>query len=205
MKCRKLLAGGIMLSVLTLGHWHQAMASDYLGQFCLVLKPGTEYEEILEVGLDKMGNDHITVAGTLETDKTYPVGGNVELIGENWRMSLLSTWKYQHDIYHLKIETKTLKGKFWRTGRTYNDDSKEFDSSYDSGEVRGFRCAVVKPGTECDGLQIPPGHLPPPGSCRIWSPGVPPGHQGPPGACSVKVPEGTCLIDQYGIVRTIGG
>src|SRR6266508_1401696 len=26
-------------------------------------------------------------------------------------------------------------------------------------------------------LGIPPGHLPPPGQCRIWVPGEPPGHQ----------------------------
>lgn len=26
-------------------------------------------------------------------------------------------------------------------------------------------------------LGIPPGHLPPPGECRIWIPGEPPGHQ----------------------------
>ena len=26
-------------------------------------------------------------------------------------------------------------------------------------------------------LGIPPGHLPPPGQCRVWLPGTPPGHQ----------------------------
>jgi hypothetical protein len=30
---------------------------------------------------------------------------------------------------------------------------------------------------------IPAGHLPPPGSCRVWYPGTPPGHQPPPQAC----------------------
>jgi hypothetical protein len=33
-------------------------------------------------------------------------------------------------------------------------------------------------------LGIPPGHLPPPGSCRVWIPGDPPGHQAPSGSCS---------------------
>jgi hypothetical protein len=32
---------------------------------------------------------------------------------------------------------------------------------------------------------IPPGHLPPPGSCRIWYPGTPPGQQPPPDRCDV--------------------
>jgi len=30
---------------------------------------------------------------------------------------------------------------------------------------------------------IPYGHLPPPGSCRVWVPGRPPGHQPPPVDC----------------------
>lgn len=32
-------------------------------------------------------------------------------------------------------------------------------------------------------LKIPPGHLPPPGQCRVWYPGKPPGHQPPPTSC----------------------
>jgi len=32
-------------------------------------------------------------------------------------------------------------------------------------------------------FNIPPGHMPPPGSCRIWYQGIPPGKQPPPGNC----------------------
>jgi hypothetical protein len=32
-------------------------------------------------------------------------------------------------------------------------------------------------------LGIPPGHLPPPGQCRVWVPGNPPGHQPRPRSC----------------------
>lgn len=32
-------------------------------------------------------------------------------------------------------------------------------------------------------IRIPPGHLPPPGLCRVWYPGRPPGHQPPPTDC----------------------
>jgi hypothetical protein len=32
-------------------------------------------------------------------------------------------------------------------------------------------------------LGIPPGHLPPPGQCRVWIPGTPPGHQAPSSPC----------------------
>lgn len=46
-------------------------------------------------------------------------------------------------------------------------------------------------------LGIPPGHLPPPGRCRIWIPGVPPGHQGGSGSCALlerRVPPGAWLV-----------
>lgn len=36
-------------------------------------------------------------------------------------------------------------------------------------------------------LHIPPGHLPPPGSCKVWYPGKPPGHQPPPTSCGAAL------------------
>ena len=44
---------------------------------------------------------------------------------------------------------------------------------------------------------VPPGHLPPPGECRIWYRGTPPGQQPPPGPCHVlerQVPPGAVLV-----------
>lgn len=32
-------------------------------------------------------------------------------------------------------------------------------------------------------VRIPPGHLPPPGECRVWYADRPPGHQPPPTSC----------------------
>ena len=46
-------------------------------------------------------------------------------------------------------------------------------------------------------VKIPPGHLPPPGECRIWYPDRPPGHQPPPGDCyslQYQVPPGAVLV-----------
>jgi hypothetical protein len=46
-------------------------------------------------------------------------------------------------------------------------------------------------------VQVPPGHMPPPGACRIWYPDQPPGQQPPPGACSRlkrQVPPGAVLV-----------
>jgi hypothetical protein len=44
---------------------------------------------------------------------------------------------------------------------------------------------------------IPPGHYPPPGLCRVWHPARPPGHQPPPGDClrlQYEAPAGAWLI-----------
>ncbi len=45
--------------------------------------------------------------------------------------------------------------------------------------------------------RIPPGHMPPPGSCRVWFPDRPPGQQPPPGNCRAlrhHVPPGAVLV-----------
>ncbi|MCE8019925.1 hypothetical protein HOP51_07330 [Halomonas sp. MCCC 1A11036] len=47
------------------------------------------------------------------------------------------------------------------------------------------------------GYGIPPGHMPPPGECRIWYHDSPPGQQPPPGDCydmQRRVPPGAALI-----------
>jgi hypothetical protein len=55
------------------------------------------------------------------------------------------------------------------------------------------------PGESAKELGIPPGHLPPPGQCRIWYPGVPPGRQPPPGPCGQlarQLPAGAWLVQR---------
>ena len=48
-----------------------------------------------------------------------------------------------------------------------------------------------------EAIDVPPGHRPPPGLCRIWYPDRPPGHQPPPGNCQVlaqRLPRGARLL-----------
>jgi len=46
-------------------------------------------------------------------------------------------------------------------------------------------------------VDIPRGHMPPPGKCRVWYPDRPPGQQPPPGECAElrgRVPPGATLV-----------
>lgn len=54
-----------------------------------------------------------------------------------------------------------------------------------------------------DGRGVPPGHLPPPGSCRVWVDGVPPGRQSPPTDCATA--ERTRLANGRVIYGDAGG
>lgn len=50
-------------------------------------------------------------------------------------------------------------------------------------------------------LDIPAGHYPPPGECRVWYPDRPAGHQPPPGPCGrleSRVPRGAWLMRHPG-------
>ena len=56
---------------------------------------------------------------------------------------------------------------------------------------------VAKEDRDRGPLGIPPGHLPPPGECRLWYRGRPPGHQPPPGRCSrieAEAPAGAWVL-----------
>lgn len=68
---------------------------------------------------------------------------------------------------------------------------------------------VVNPGPEpraggpstAATLGVPPGHLPPPGLCRIWIPGRPPGHQPRARSCdgiAADAPAGSWILYRPG-------
>jgi hypothetical protein len=70
---------------------------------------------------------------------------------------------------------------FW----TWGDDgwrSHQPPYAYDRG-VYYPRQAGPRYPVRSSPVRVPPGHLPPPGSCRLWYPDRPPGHQPPPRPC----------------------
>lgn len=80
-------------------------------------------------------------------------------------------------------------------GDVYYEPDGRYDDRYDHDRYERYRWdRGARPGTR---LRVPRGHLPPPGACRVWLPGVPPGHQPAPGACrrlERRVPAGAWLL-----------
>ncbi|WP_130905728.1 tetratricopeptide repeat protein [Pseudomonas sp. Sample_22] len=66
-----------------------------------------------------------------------------------------------------------------------------------AGTAGAFQQSNVVPEPAPAEFEIPRGHMPPPGKCRIWFPDRPPGHQPPPGKCKKlrdRVPSGAYLV-----------
>lgn len=81
-------------------------------------------------------------------------------------------------------------------GDVYYEPDGRYDDRYDHDRrYAAYRYdRGARPGAR---LRVPRGHLPPPGACRVWLPGVPPGHQPASGACrrlERRAPAGAWLL-----------
>lgn len=69
--------------------------------------------------------------------------------------------------------------------------------TFGQGETRSQPSHEPAPQNRGSAAQVPPGHMPPPGECRIWFHDREPGQQPPPGNCRKlrkQVPPGASLI-----------
>ncbi|WP_223517533.1 tetratricopeptide repeat protein [Pseudomonas sp. GL-B-19] len=85
-------------------------------------------------------------------------------------------------------------GNFARANEKWVSDSPTAGRPNPEGELQ---VASVEPEPAYGEVEIPRGHWPPPGKCRIWFPDRPPGHQPPPGKCKKlrhRVPSGAYLV-----------
>lgn len=85
-------------------------------------------------------------------------------------------------------------GTFARAKADWVSDSPTAGRPRPEGELQ---MASVEPEPAYDKVEIPRGHLPPPGKCRIWFPDRSPGHQPAPGKCKKlrhRVPLGAYLV-----------
>ncbi|MCU7944379.1 MAG: DUF4382 domain-containing protein [Candidatus Thiodiazotropha sp. (ex Cardiolucina cf. quadrata)] len=90
----------------------------------------------------------------------------------------------------------------------YNGEPRSLDElllEENLGEVVmvvGWPDHQVMPHVDVD-VDIPPGHLPSPGECRLWMIGEPPGLQSPPSDCELleeQITEVSVLVDHDGVV-----
>ena len=101
----------------------------------------------------------------------------IELDAENYE--LLQVLK---DIASVEIPPTDVGGVETLKDKKDKDKDKKGEKHRDKVEGRA--------------LNIPEGHYPPPGSCRVWYPDRPAGHQPPPTSCAVQVPAGAVLIGE---------
>ncbi|MGW8461468.1 tetratricopeptide repeat protein [Pseudomonas sp. CLCA07] len=85
-------------------------------------------------------------------------------------------------------------GNFARANEEWVSDLPTAGRSNPEAELQ---VTSVEPEPAYGEVEIPRGHWPPPGKCRIWFPDRPPGHQPPPGKCKKlrhRVPSGAYLV-----------
>jgi hypothetical protein len=88
-----------------------------------------------------------------------------------------------------------IRGKMRRTATRERGKHEKHRSTSKNWESHGYDGYFPDQGYTT--LGIPPGHLPPPGKCRLWYPDRPPGHQPPPESCGrlrAHAPTGGWLI-----------
>ncbi|UVJ45569.1 tetratricopeptide repeat protein [Pseudomonas sp. LS1212] len=91
-------------------------------------------------------------------------------------------------------ETEEHSATFAPAEAEWESESRAVGRPRSEGE---FQATSSEPDPAFDEMDIPRGHWPPPGKCRIWFPDRPPGHQPAPGSCKklkYRIPFGAYLV-----------
>jgi hypothetical protein len=176
------------------------------------------------LGVLRLQQGQYQQAETLAARSNMRVGRNVELRNRNFQLIQVAQQAQSSGIppsakaeqvavqKRLEVETQRFSeaemGVAEQSTQDTGRDAGNFarataDQVLDSPTVGRPRpegklqMASVEPGPAYDEVEIPRGHLPPPGKCRIWFPDRPPGHQPAPGKCKKlrkRVPSGAYLV-----------
>ncbi|WP_454876553.1 tetratricopeptide repeat protein [Pseudomonas farris] len=176
------------------------------------------------LGVLRLQQGEYQQAETLAVRSNMRVGRNVELRNRNFQLiqaaqqaqssgtppnakeDLVAVQKGLEEETHRRheVEMAAVEQSTPDTGRDAgNFASAETDRVSDAptaGRARPegkLQIASVEPERAYAEVEIPRGHMPPPGKCRIWFPDRPPGHQPAPGKCKklrYRVPSGAYLV-----------
>lgn len=98
-------------------------------------------------------------------------------------------------LYRIALVSGLLVATFAAADEWKDESGKGKKKEYYSEERRGHDDRSYFHEHGYTQLEIPEGHYPPPGECRIWFPDRPPGQQPPPVKCGAPVPAGAWLIE----------
>ncbi|KQV12576.1 hypothetical protein ASC74_29715 [Pseudomonas sp. Root329] len=170
------------------------------------------------LGVLRLQQGQYQQAETLAARSNMRVGGNVELRNRNFQLiqaaqqgkasntspnakeDLVAVQKGLEEEAKRRREAEMAAAEQSNAGNLASanaetvSDSPTAGRSLPEGELP---MASVEPEAAYDEVQIPRGHWPPPGKCRIWFPDRPPGHQPAPGKCKKlrhRVPSGAYLV-----------
>ncbi|WP_415768302.1 tetratricopeptide repeat protein [Pseudomonas sp. LB3P38] len=170
------------------------------------------------LGVLRLQQGQYQQAETLAARSNMRVGPNVELRNRNFQLiqaaqqakassttpnakeDLVAVQKGLEEEAKRRREAEMAAAEQADTGNFAGAKAESVSDSPTAGRPRPegeLPVASVEPEPAYDEVEIPRGHWPPPGKCRIWFPDRPPGHQPKPGKCKklrYRVPSGAYMV-----------
>lgn len=196
------------------GQWDQAAATLERALHIQPNNPATLHY----LGVLRLQQGQYQQAETLAARSNMRVGSNVELRNRNFQLiqaaqqakasstspnakeDLVAVQKGLEEEARKRREAEMAAAEQPNAGNFASAKAERVSDLPTAGRPRPeeeLPVASVEPEPAYDEVEIPRGHWPPPGKCRIWFPDRPPGHQPKPGKCKklrYRVPSGAYLV-----------